>query len=221
MAQRIIVLGAGGFAREVRWLIEDIKRASGSVEFVGYVVSDLNQLGEHDSQSEIRGDIDWLLSHRTEFDALTIGIGNPSVRLKFADLLEPEFPPDFWTPLIHPSVMMDFESCEIGHGVILCAGNIATVNVVFEPYSMVNLSCTIGHEAVIGRGSVINPGVNISGGVVLEEGVLVGTGAQILQYLRVGAGATVGAGAVVTKNVPPGDTVVGIPAKSLKRENGL
>jgi acetyltransferase-like isoleucine patch superfamily enzyme len=59
------------------------------------------------------------------------------------------------------------------------------------------------------------PTVNISGGVVIGEGVLLGTGAQVLQYVSVGPGATVGAGAVVTKNVEPGTTVVGIPAKPL------
>jgi serine acetyltransferase len=48
--------------------------------------------------------------------------------------------------------------------------------------------------------------------------VLVGTGAQILQYVQVGEGAQVGAGAVVTKDVPPGVTVVGIPAKALEKK---
>ena len=54
--------------------------------------------------------------------------------------------------------------------------------------------------------------------MTLKEGVLVGTGAQVLQYVTVGEGATVGAGAVVTKDVPPGATVVGIPAKELARK---
>jgi serine acetyltransferase len=60
---------------------------------------------------------------------------------------------------------------------------------------------------------VVNPGANISGGVVIGTGVLVGTGAQILQYLHIGAGATVGAGAVVTRDVPEGLTVLGVPAR--------
>ena len=59
----------------------------------------------------------------------------------------------------------------------------------------------------------MNPGANISGGVVIGTGVLIGTGAQVLQYLHVGAGAIVGAGAVVTHDIPPGSTVVGIPAR--------
>jgi acetyltransferase-like isoleucine patch superfamily enzyme len=104
---------------------------------------------------------------------------------------------------------------QVSEGVIICAGSIATVNVRFEPFCMVNLSCTIGHEAVIGRGCVLNPTVNISGGVELGPGVLVGTGAQILQYVKVGEGATIGAGAVVNKDVNAETTVVGVPAKEL------
>jgi acetyltransferase-like isoleucine patch superfamily enzyme len=108
---------------------------------------------------------------------------------------------------------------QVGEGVIVCAGTIATVNVRFEPFCMVNLSCTIGHEAVIGRGSVLNPTVNISGGVELGSGVLVGTGVQILQYVKIGDGATIGAGAVVNKNVNAETTVVGIPAKELIKKS--
>jgi acetyltransferase-like isoleucine patch superfamily enzyme len=46
---------------------------------------------------------------------------------------------------------------------------------------------------------------------------LVGTGATILQYLKLGDEVTVGAGSVVTKDVPAGTTVVGVPAKPLNR----
>ncbi len=47
----------------------------------------------------------------------------------------------------------------------------------------------------------------------LEDGVIVGSGAQVLGPITVGAGARVGANAVVVKDVPPGVTVVGIPAR--------
>lgn len=59
--------------------------------------------------------------------------------------------------------------------------------------------------------------MNLSGGIDVGEGVLIGTGAQVLQYVRIGDGVTVGAGAVVTKDVSSGETVVGVPAKALRK----
>jgi sugar O-acyltransferase (sialic acid O-acetyltransferase NeuD family) len=218
-AKRIVVIGAGGFAREVRWLIEEINRASPTpeFEFKGYAVSDLSKLGEHDSREEVLGDYEWIEAHRGDVDVLTIGIGTPGSRLKVSSELEQRFPELEWPSLVHPSAIYDRARCRLEKGTLFCAGVIGTVNVLLEPFAMVNLACTLGHEAVLGRGCVLNPTVNISGGVVLEEGVLVGTGAQILQYVRVGRNATIGAGAVVTKDVPPGQTVVGIPARPLTR----
>jgi UDP-2-acetamido-3-amino-2,3-dideoxy-glucuronate N-acetyltransferase len=51
----------------------------------------------------------------------------------------------------------------------------------------------------------------------VDDGASIGGGSTILPGIRIGAGATVGAGSVVTKDVPPGVTVVGNPAKILKK----
>jgi sugar O-acyltransferase (sialic acid O-acetyltransferase NeuD family) len=212
--KRIVIVGAGGFAREVAWLIRDLNARAQTFDFAGYVVSDVSKLGEHDSRDEVLGDFSWLEDH--EADALAFGIGNPQVKLKLGAELSARFPRLEWPPLVHPTAQFDRASARLGRGVVICAGVIGTVNLTFGDYSMVNLSCTIGHESAIGAGAVLNPTVNISGGVVLEEGVLIGTGAQILQYKTVGANAVVGAGAVVTKDVAPGDVVSGIPAKSMR-----
>ncbi len=217
--QRIVIIGAGGFAREVRWLIEEINAAAEApaYDFQGYVVSDLSRLGEHDSRDEVLGDYGWLEQAAAPVDALALGIGTPAARLKVSAEVSRRFPRLAWPALVHPSVILHRPSAQLGPGVLLCAGVIGTVNITLQPFCMVNLACTLGHEAVIGPGAVLNPTVNISGGVRLGPGVLVGTGAQILQYLEVGEGVTVGAGAVVTRPVAPGQTVVGTPARPLSR----
>lgn len=212
--RRIVIVGAGGFAREVRWLIDDLNALrEPAYEFLGYVVSDLSRQNEHDSREDVLGDYRWLEDNRHRVDALAIGIGTPAPRLKVFEELLPLFPADRWPALVHPSARFERASCQIGPGAIICANVIGTVNVTFGPLSLTNLACTVGHEAKIGRGAVLNPSVNISGGVVVGDGCLIGTGAQVLQYLRIGDGATVGAGSVAIHDVRAGATVMGIPAR--------
>ena len=50
----VVVIGSGGFAREVKWLIQEIGHAGGPEEFAGYVVSDLARLHERHADEQRR-----------------------------------------------------------------------------------------------------------------------------------------------------------------------
>jgi sugar O-acyltransferase (sialic acid O-acetyltransferase NeuD family) len=212
--QRIAIIGAGGFAREVEWLIRDLNRVSPQFEFAGYLVSDLSLVRETDCSERLLGDFNWL-DGNDQIDALVFGIASPGVKLRLAPELESRFPHLRWPSLIHPTVLYDKPSARVGRGVVVCAHTVATVNVELEDFSMVNLLCTVGHETRIGRGAVVNPTVNLSGGVKIGCGAFIGVGAKVLQYVSVGEHATVGAGSVVLKDVEPYASVFGIPAKPL------
>ncbi|CAN5282767.1 N/A [soil metagenome] len=206
---RVVVIGAAGQARELRWYL-----AAAGHECVGFVVSDRTKLGSIDSVDLVLGEEAWLEDHRDAYDAAAIAIATPTPRLRVARRLRERIPSLPWPAIVHPTAHFDPTSVKIADGVMIGAGAVVTVNVELAEFARVNFGATVGHDTVIGRGSVINPGANVSGGVRIGEGVLIGAGAVILQYLSIGDGATVGAGAVVTRDVAPGATVVGVPARS-------
>jgi sugar O-acyltransferase (sialic acid O-acetyltransferase NeuD family) len=124
--------------------------------------------------------------------------------------------------IIHPHVERS-QWIEVGDGTVICAGNILTTNIVLGNHVQINLDCTIGHDVIMGDYATLAPGVHISGCVHLGKRVYVGTGAVILngtqeEPILIDDDAVIGAGACVTKSVPAGLTVVGVPAKPLQRK---
>ena len=87
-------------------------------------------------------------------------------------------------------------------------------------FSVIGETAEIGDDVTIYQ-SVTLGGTNPSSGLggkrhpTLCDGVVVGSGAQVLGPIKVGGGARIGANAVVTRDVVPGATMVGIPAKQV------
>lgn len=113
-------------------------------------------------------------------------------------------------------VVMD--DVQIGPGAVLCPFVTLTSNIRIGQHFHANLYSYIAHDCVIGDFVTFAPGVHCNGNVLVEDHAYIGTGAVLRQGkpgepLVIGRGAVVGMGAVVTKNVAPGTTVVGNPAR--------
>ena len=208
----LVIIGAGGLAREVEWIVRDMNRIEPLYEFRGYVTRDDGTPGPHDSKTPIFGP-ERELANLTKGWAAVVGIGDPIARRAVAKRISAHFPQLAFPAIVHPSVVLDRETCELGAGVIVCPGSVVTVNVSLRPFCCINYGVTVGHEATVGQFSVVNPNASIGGGVVIGEACLIGTGAHVLQYLTIGDGAVVGAQAAVTKPVAAGAVVVGVPAR--------
>ena len=100
----------------------------------------------------------------------------------------------------------------IGDGVELGYGGIG---VVIHPQAR------LGRDVLVSPGVVIGGRSGLPGAPVIGDGVKIGAGAKILGPIRIGAGAKVGANAVVLHDVAPGDTVAGVPARSIRKEAKL
>lgn len=209
----IVIIGAGGFGREVAWLIEEINKVGKEWNIVGFVDDNEDIQGKNINDYEVIGNIEWLKSQELN---VVNAIGDPKVKKKVMQRLVNS--KNLYPVLIHPSVIYS-DKVSFGEGSIICAGNIITVNVEIGSHVIINLDCTIGHDVVLGDYNTILPSVNVSGFVKTAECVSVGTSSAIIQGVSIGENTVVGAGAVVLKDLPSNCTAVGAPAKPIKFNN--
>lgn len=211
----LVIIGAGGFGREVHDVIEAInfeeKTAGASrFDFVGFLDDGAVDADLISDRGPLLGGVAALTDLPSDVEYV-IGIGSGAVKRKIDEFATRD---GRSAPvLIHPAAWVGTYRNRIGPGSIICAHVSVTTNVTLGRHVHLNLNSTVGHDATIGDYVTVNPGVNISGNVTLEDGVNVGTGAAVIQGRTVGAGSTIGAGASVVRDIPPGVTAVGVPAR--------
>ena len=158
--KKIVIVGAGGFGREVKMLIDQINLHSKEFEFLGFyddgiakntIVNGFNVLG---SVSDLFK-IDYELS-------VVISIADPTIKKKIHNILIGNANFNF-PSLIHPNVLIGDDNVVIGQGCVICASNIITVNINIGNFVILNLGCTTGHDTSIGDYCSFMPSVNISG----------------------------------------------------------
>jgi sugar O-acyltransferase (sialic acid O-acetyltransferase NeuD family) len=205
----LVILGAGGFAREVWWLSEEVNRERPEWNVVGFIDEAPGAAGTLLCDRPVLGDFGWF-EGRSDPPFVVCGVGSNETRRRFVGLAR-TLGLRFGT-LVHPTVQRS-RFVEVGEGSVLCAGVILTTQIRIGAHVNLNLGCTVGHDAVIEDFCNLSPGVHISGAVHLESGVDIGTGAVVLPGARVGRDSVLGAGAVVRSDVPARSVAVGVPAR--------
>lgn len=208
--KNIVIIGAGGFAREVAWLIEEINKKNEQWNILGFIDDNTENIGKSLNGYKIIGNTDYLNEMNKNIYAV-IAIGNGKIRKKVVEKLKKRK----FGILIHPNVSIS-DSISIGEGSIICSGNILTVNINIGKHVIINLDCTIGHDAVIENFSTFLPGTNLSGETIVEECSTLGTGSTVIQGVKIGKNVMVGAGAVVIRDISDDSTAVGNPARIIK-----
>lgn len=212
----LVIIGAGGFGREVLDVARavDLHGSSGGLEVnvLGFI--DDGEV-DHDRLRRIGSALlgDSAALSRYGGAHFVVAVGDPRVRERLVQValdaglvVAP--------PLEHPESTVGSD-VTIGDGSIICAGVRVNSSARIGDHVHLNPNVNVGHDAVLEDYVSVNPLVAVSGNVIVQRGALVGTTASINQGLTVHAGSTVGSGAAVIRDVPPRATVVGVPAREV------
>lgn len=215
--KKIVIYGAGGFARELAIHIEEMNQVNEEWEILGFLEDNSNKIGKMLNGYPILGGVDWLDNWKRNDIYIVLGIGSPSGKKVMYEKVKSKGNYNY-PNLIHPSVKISEYNC-FGQGIIVCKGSIITCNTDIKDFVTININSTIGHDTIIENYTTISPNCSISGNVHLSDGVYLGTQATIIEKLSVGRNSIIGAGAVVVKDIPDFCTAVGVPAKPIKVNN--
>jgi sugar O-acyltransferase (sialic acid O-acetyltransferase NeuD family) len=209
----IVIVGHGGLAREVAFLVGEINRATPTWNLLGYIATDAESVSKTVGRHVVYETDEWL-SKSTKELAVAIAIGQPS-RLRTLHERFRQNPRLSFPNLIHPSVTGDWQRITINSGNIVLNNASFTTDIKLGSFNIINPGATIAHDCMLGSYNLVNPGASLSGEVILGDEILVGTGARVLQQLRLCTGVVVGAGAVVTRSIEKPGVYIGIPAREM------
>jgi sugar O-acyltransferase (sialic acid O-acetyltransferase NeuD family) len=205
----MLIVGAGGFAKQILPIIERLGIINQVVFYDDY---------SNDTTSLISRNFRVLRSEKELAEYFNLGdlrfvnaIGGPlnrfTIHQKFCNFgAEP-------TTLIDPTSSISSYEVTIENGCCILQ------NVVIEPSStigkgcLINLNSLITHDVSIGDFTEISPGVTLLGASKIGKSVFIGSGAIVLPKVEIGDNCIIGAGAVVNRSIPSGHRVVGVPAR--------
>lgn len=214
---KIVILGAGGHARDVLDVIEACCEAGPGYEVLGFVVdAGFGVPGTMVNGHPILGDFGWLRQNARQV-ALVAAVGDTGLRLRLVEQAR-SVGGRFAAPLLHPSAVRT-RRISMGEGTVIGAGVTMTSLIRLGSHVHVNNACSLAHDVVVGDYATLSPGARISGNVEIGEGTYVGTGATIIEKIRVGAWSILGAGCTVVRDVPGNVTAVGCPARVIARRS--
>ncbi len=212
---QIVIIGTGGMAKEIWGLCHScfgVEALGFVADLLAFTAGSLERIDTFMGLPILATDTKFLMEERRH---CIIANGTPGTRRKIAGMYlgsAHNFP-----NVIHHAAVI-FGDLELGQGITIMPGGVIQPDVEIADFVHLNMGVTIGHDVFVGQYSVINHSAGISGNVRIGEACLIGAGAIIIEGNTIGDGATVGAGAVITKDVPPGETWVGVPARKLEKK---
>ena len=210
---RLVIVGCGGFGREVFGTIRAINARGGAWDVEGFVDDDPSAADRQAVAAlgqPVVGTVDELAARTRPVHAV-VAIRSPAVREAVVGRLARA--PVTYPVLVHPDATVG-PLVSSGEGVVIAAGARLSTAITVGAHVHVDQNAVVGHDAVLHDFCRLDPQSCVSGSVVVGRAALIGTAATVLPGLRIGDRAVVGAAVLVTRPAPAGSIVTGVPARS-------
>lgn len=206
--KRVVIIGAGGHAREVADILRH--QTADELLLLGSVVDDPENDREPIAGLPVLGNWGWFEDADRDDLFVICAVGFPQLRKQLVERAKAQHLR--FTNAISPLAYVSTEA-RLGEGVMIFPFTFISSGSVIGDHAIVNVGATVSHQTKVGTYVTLSPGVNIAGNVSIGEGCFVGIGAQVIQGLALGGWSTIGAGAAVIRDVPERVRVGGVPAR--------
>lgn len=208
--KKIIILGNSGNTPD----IIDAIRATHGLECFGILDDDSAQHGESSYGVKVLGPLDTASTYTDcHFVNGIHGIG--SHKIKDTIIAGTGCPNDRFVSIIHPTAFIS-PSAVIEDGTVILANVTVCANARIGRHCIVLPNSVINHDVVLDDYVALASSVSLAGCVRVGSLSYIGAGAMVRERLTIGEKSLVAMGAVVVKDVLPGTTVMGCPAKSIQ-----
>jgi sugar O-acyltransferase (sialic acid O-acetyltransferase NeuD family) len=204
----LILVGAGGFGREVLSYIRDVIAQKPGIHLKGFLDDNLEALSSFNCGLPLIGPIHGHIIQPEERFVMTIG--DPSVRAKI--ILEMEARGAQFITIIHPTAFVA-PTARIGKGCILAPFSSVGSDAKVGNHVVMTWYASLAHDTITESFAVLSPYSTANGSAVLEEGVFLGTHAVVNPMIRIGAWSRIASGSIVYRAVGPHRLALGNPAK--------
>ena len=208
MKNRLIVISAGDYGREVAWLARMIPASCRSWEFAGFLDAREKILIPFPGEGPLLGAPETYEIQSN--DRFICAIGYARDRLQYSELMESRGA--VFENIIHPGAFIG-DRTTIGAGCILWPNVMVTTDIQVGNHVSMMSNVVVGHDARIGDGAILSAFSFVGGHAVIGRGAFLAPHACVLPRKKAGEFSTVGVGSASMSSVKSGSTVFGLPAR--------
>jgi acetyltransferase EpsM len=204
MSEKLIIIGAGGHAAELRdYITHWNKLSEAKINVEGFLDDDAEAYKGYGYYEPYLGSIK---DHTIRKDVkYLMGIANVKYRRPIIERFAREGA--VFAGLIHPTALIS-PSATIGIGVIISHNASVGPKVIIGDYNILNSRCTIGHDTILGNYNFISPQVALSGHTTIGDENMIGVNTCTIPGIIIGNHNTIAAGTIIYKNVGDGQTLI-------------